>query len=123
MVKIYTYAHKRPDFIKIQYQTIIKHIKDADYEYIVFNNAIDDDKLKEQIINKCKSLNIRCIDVEMDDSINQQSGNNYSEKQFNFENNKYKYLNPNVACSYPLIWSFKTIISKEDNENIVVISE
>ena len=36
-VKIYTYSHNRPDFIKLQYETIKRHVKN-DYEFIVFNN-------------------------------------------------------------------------------------
>jgi hypothetical protein len=116
MIKIYTYAHKRPDFISIQHASIEKNVKD-DYEFIVFNNAIDDLKLSAQIEEECKKLNIKTIKVELHQDINKQSGEGYDELQFEDS----KYINPNVACSYPLIWSFKDIISKEDNENIIVI--
>ena len=39
-ITIYTAADKRPDFIHLQYETLKKYIKD-DFEYIIFNNAID----------------------------------------------------------------------------------
>jgi hypothetical protein len=117
MIKIYTYAHKRPDFISIQHDSIKKYVKDSDYEYIVFNNAIDDESLSLQIEEECKKLNIKTIKVELHDDINKQKGDGYEEYQFNSEG----YFNANVGTSYPLIWSYRDIISKEDNENLVVI--
>ena len=35
-IKIYTLSDKRPDFIKLQYETIKKHVTD-DFEYVVIN--------------------------------------------------------------------------------------
>jgi hypothetical protein len=120
MIKIYTYAHKRPDFIAIQFDSISKYLKD-DYEYVVFNNAIDDENLSSQIEKECQKINIKCIKVQLQEDINNQNFIDGSEIQFINNNGNYKYANPNVACSYPLIWSFKNIISKDDNENIIVI--
>ena len=61
MVTIITYAHKRPDFIYLQYESIKKHLK-SEYEYIVFNNSIDSVDNYNEIHNICKELNIKCID-------------------------------------------------------------
>tara|TARA_R110001592_G_scaffold103853_1_gene292367 strand:+ start:10670 stop:11497 length:828 start_codon:yes stop_codon:yes gene_type:complete len=49
------------DFIELQYNSIVKHVK-GDYEYIVFNNASS----STQFINNenmCNKLNIKCINI------------------------------------------------------------
>lgn len=114
MVKIVTYAHKRPDFIILQYESIKKHLKST-YEYVVFNNSIDDQKSYEEIKTICKNLNIRCIDVELIDELRVTQGDT------NFNGNKY--TNPNLACSYPIIWSFKKIFNEEDDIICIIDSD
>ena len=50
MIHIFTYAHKRPDFIELQYDSIKKCLR-CEYEYIVFNNAIDSKSQYDEIKN------------------------------------------------------------------------
>jgi hypothetical protein len=104
-VYILTYAHKRPDFIKIQYQSIVENVKD-NFEYIVFNNSVDDPRNREEISSICNELKIRCIDIPLDRDLEHHGG------ELNFNNNGY--INPNLACSYPLVWTFKKYLSKEE---------
>lgn len=106
-IKIITFAHKRPDFIESQYKSIKKYVK-CDYEYVVFNNAVDDEKLKKEIHEICEKINIKCIDVELEEKLRETNGEiNFTEK---------KYTNPNLACSYPLVWLWteKTFLNQEN---------
>lgn len=62
-MKIITIFDKNEDFIELQYNSIIKHVK-GKYEYIVFNNG----KTKEQankIKNICNTLGITCIRIKV----------------------------------------------------------
>ena len=74
MLKIYTYSHRRPDFIKYQIHSIKKHIKDTNYEYVVFNNAIDDASLSSAIKNECSRLGVKCIDILLEQQYNRKQG-------------------------------------------------
>ncbi len=60
-VLIFTYAYNRPDFIEIQYKTFKKFLKD-DYEFIVFNDAVDA-AMEQNIIAMCTKYGIRCIRI------------------------------------------------------------
>lgn len=60
-VLIFTYSFNRPDFIEIHYKTFKKFLLD-DYEFIVFNDAIDTN-LCEQIEQICKKYEIQCIRI------------------------------------------------------------
>lgn len=97
-VKIYTYSQWRPDFIPIQYETIKRFVKD-DFEYIVFNNGVDSPSQRKAVSDECDKIGVRCIDVELDHRLNGKGG------VFSFSGNNY--LNPNLACSYPLVWSWE----------------
>lgn len=105
-IRIITFAHKRPDFIEFQYNSIKKYVK-CDYEYIVFNNAVDDEKLKNKIHENCSKLGVKCIDVVLEDHLKETNG------EINFTGTKY--TSPNLACSYPLVWlwSDKNFIKQE----------
>jgi hypothetical protein len=105
MVTIITYAHKRPDFIYLQYESIKKHLK-SEFEYIVFNNSIDSVDNYNEIHNICKELNVKCVDVQLIEEFRVVMG------EVNFTNNRYS--NPNLACSYPLIWTFNKYLSNEE---------
>ena len=112
MIKIVTYAHKRPDFINYQYRSIKRYLK-SEYEFIVFNNAVDDINLYNEIHRICSDLNIRCIDIKLSNDLK------YIDGETNFENNKYP--NANLATSYPIIWSFKNHFNQNDNNDIICI--
>lgn len=104
MISIFTYAHKRPDFIEMQHETIQKYVK-CEYEFIVFNNAIDNHQQYSEIHSICKRLNIKCVDVQLEPDMQTTTG------VLNFNGNAY--ITPNVACSYPLLWSFKNYVTTE----------
>lgn len=63
-VLIFTYAFNRPDFIEIHYKTFKKFLLD-EYEFIVFNDAIDQ-QLCIQIEQVCAKYEIRCIRIPQD---------------------------------------------------------
>lgn len=119
-MKIYTYSHNRPDFIKLQYETIKRHVKD-DHEFIVFNNerpggdgGFDENKIG-QINDICESLDIQCIRVELDPELQYMNG----VKMFDGDN----YLNGNIACAYSYTWGWKNYISKNDCLSVIIDSD
>lgn len=110
MMYIYTYAHKRPDFIRIQHESIKKYIK-SDYEYVVFNNSIDSIEGYNEIHNICRELNIKCVDIPKDwDVINITN---------RIGSMTHGYPNANVGTSYPIIWTFKKYITDEKKVCII----
>lgn len=84
MIKIISIFDKHHDFIKLQYESIKKHIK-SDYEYIVFNNASNKD---QENLNKktCEDLNIKCIRININYS------NDPSNVAGNALNEAFKFL-------------------------------
>jgi hypothetical protein len=63
-ITIISVFDKHEDFIKLQYDSILKHVK-GDYEYIIFNNASTEEQ--SNIIKKiCEELNIECIRIHVD---------------------------------------------------------
>ena len=105
MIKIYTLSHHRPDFIPLQYESIKKYVKD-EFEYIVINNAVDNEKNSSEIERVCKDLGVSTIKVELDPSMRIMHG------EVQFDGNRY--ANPNVACSYPTQWVWKNYMLKND---------
>jgi hypothetical protein len=110
MIHIFTYAHKRPDFIELQYDSIKKYLR-CEYEYIVFNNAIDSKSQYDEIKNICHRLGVKCVDVTIDDNIAS------SLIMGNLSNNTYS--NANVGTSYPLIYTFKNYLTNESKICII----
>lgn len=72
-MKILTATVNNPLFIEMQYHTLKKYMKN-DYEFIVFNDAKEfpdftndgNINIKKEIENKCKELNIKCINLNND---------------------------------------------------------
>jgi len=62
-VTIITIFNKHEDFIRLQYESIIKHVK-GEYEYIVFNNASTEEQANK-IKKICDELNIRTIRINV----------------------------------------------------------
>lgn len=58
---LFTYAFNQPEFIVLQDRTFKKFLCD-EYEFIVFNDAIDK-KISKEIKRICKELGLRCIRV------------------------------------------------------------
>jgi len=109
MVKIYTAAHKRCDFITMQYNSIKKHVKGG-FEYIVLNNAIDCQSQSQQIYKVCKELGVKCLMVEKCSQLNVDFGKI-------FKNNGYS--DASNALYYPVTWAFQKIM--QDNDKICFI--
>lgn len=65
MDKLYivTVFNKHEDFIELQHNSIKKHVK-GDYEYIVFNNASNEEQA-HKINMICNNLNINCIRISV----------------------------------------------------------
>jgi hypothetical protein len=119
-VKIYTYTHNRPDFIKLQYETIKRHVKD-DFEFIVFNNerpggdgGYDEEKIGE-IDKICDEIGVECIRVELDPELKYLNG----IKMFEGDS----YLNGNNACAYSFTWGWKNYIANNDCLSIIIDSD
>lgn len=113
-IKIYTISDKRPDLIPIQYKSIISHVKD-ECEFIVLNNSVDDKNRFDNIQNVCNSINIKSIPVELDSEFQYMNG------EIHYDNGKY--LNPNLACAYPMIWSWQKIITEDDSISVIIDSD
>ncbi|MBU3940491.1 MAG: hypothetical protein KKH88_00995, partial [Nanoarchaeota archaeon] len=62
MIKIYTYADKRPDFIPYQFKSL-KHFLTDEFEYIVFNNATNSFN-RWKINNLCNKLGIKVYPIK-----------------------------------------------------------
>jgi hypothetical protein len=110
MIHIYTYAHKRPDFIRYQYNSILKHVK-SEYEYVVFNNSIDSVENYNEIHSICNELGVKCVDITRDSDVINVTNRLGSMT--------HGYPNPNVACSYPIIWTFKKYVTDEKRVCII----
>jgi hypothetical protein len=62
-ITIISVFNKHEDFIKLQYNSIIKHVK-GEYEYIIFNNASTNEQ-SDKITKICEELNIQCIRINV----------------------------------------------------------
>lgn len=62
-MKIITIFDRNEDFIKLQYESIIRHVK-GEYEYIVFDNARKREQ-SNKIRKICDELGIRCIRIKV----------------------------------------------------------
>jgi hypothetical protein len=70
-MKVITSVVNNPIFIEIQYHTLKKYMK-CDYEFIVFNDAKPfpdftndgDITIRNQIIDLCESLDVKCVNIE-----------------------------------------------------------
>lgn len=96
-----TISDKRPDFIELQYESIRKYIQDQDVEYIVLNNAVNNEGLRKNIDDACESIHVKCVHVVLESEYRvQKQGGCYSGNS---------YTNVQAACSYPLNWFWKDI--------------
>lgn len=114
MIKIYTLAHKRPDFIELQLKSFEKQLKDK-FEFIIFNNAVFDNNKSQYLeIHKiCKKNNLKCIDIQ---------------KKYNIIKNrnifdKNGYINASLACAYPLCYAWEEVISKTNDLTCIIDSD
>jgi hypothetical protein len=112
VISFFTIVHKRPDFIKLQYDSIVKNVI-GEFEYIVFNNAVDDSAnakmYSEQIHQACNELNIKCIDVQKDQEL--------VENYFNFYEalkDPFTYKTIQHAHAYSIMWILRKYFTTEE---------
>jgi len=99
MLKIYTFADKRPDFIQKQKMLFEKFVED-EYEFIIVNSA-SNLSLKKQIFLECEKLHLKCLDYP--------------------EINTYP---PQPACSMPIQWCWDNFIADDkSNLNMIIDSD
>jgi hypothetical protein len=113
MIKLFTVAHRRPDFIGLQFQSFQKHLQEP-FEFVVFNNAVFDiDKNNyEKIKTVCSKIGIQAIDIVRTSAIEDPCQVQESVFPSLFLPNG-TYSNANIACAYPLCWAWKTHICWE----------
>ncbi len=112
MLKIFTFAHKRPDFIGLQVRSFRQYLQEP-FEFVVFNNAAFDQHRgpHDEINRQCDQWGAQVIDVQKEPEIvdwcqaQEITGPLFHESG--------RYSNPNVACAYPLCWAWARHISKE----------
>jgi hypothetical protein len=121
MIKIYTFAHKRPDFLALQLQSFKKHLK-CEFQFIVFNNALfDHDPIHYRAIHAwCKDNDIVCTDIQRDQTLVDYIHMFDGEHAFNAEN---LYTNAVIACAYPLCWAWKHYLSKTEDKICIIDSD
>jgi hypothetical protein len=121
MIKIYTFAHKRPDFIELQLQSFRNKLKN-DFEFIIFNNAHFDlnRKIYDEIHSICKSNNLQCFDIQNDAELVLRL---QPLENVNLFNDDGTYTNSVIACAYPLCWAWEKYISKIDSKICIIDSD
>ena len=113
MLRLYTFADKRPDFIALQADTVNRYLKDH-HELVVFNNAIDSKDRFQEIERTCRALGLRTIHV----SKNRSGSHIGGERVFSIFG---RYRNPNLACAYPINWAWKRMIDENSQNAFVLI--
>jgi hypothetical protein len=90
-ISIISLVSNRPDLIELQYKSIKKYVKNIDFEYIVYNNNIENSEIYYNVFNICKTYGIIHKNVNI---------------------SKY-YGNGGIACYSALNW-----IIKQDSNNL-----
>ncbi len=76
MLKVYSIQYNKPEYIKIQFESAVRHIN-TQFEFIIIDNSIDD-STKNHIRLECSNLQIKYIDcfnkVKTKDSKSHQNG-------------------------------------------------
>lgn len=121
MIKIYTFSHKRPDFLDMQIKSFKKNLTE-DFEFIVFNNATFDIERDNYLtIHKfCKDNKIQCIDIEKDNSLIDRLQLLENVPLFNSDK---IYGNAVIACAYPLCYVWKHFFSRMDDKICIIDSD
>lgn len=96
MINIFTFSDKRPDFIKLQFDSMKKFIKD-EFKLFVFDNS-STQNLSEQIRKECKENNITVLDTIKNHS------------------------NSNTACWVPINFCLKNYL-KNDDISVIIDSD
>lgn len=110
-VLIFTHAFNRPDFIEIQYKTFKKFFLD-DYEFVVFNDAIDP-HFKQLIEEMCNKYGIRCIRIPQE----------IHELPYLPRTAGEEYQNPSCRASNAIQYSLDTLVFDHDDIAIMIDSD
>lgn len=121
MIKIYTFAHKRPDFLDLQLKSFHKNIEDK-FEFIVYNNAsFDSNKnLYNEIKKFCDDNHIEHRDIQRDRDLIEHIRSYNGEWIFNGDGT---YFNATIACAYPLCYAWKNDICKTNDLTCIIDSD
>ncbi len=100
-MKIITNVVNNPIFIEIQYNLLKKYVRGGEYEFIVFNDAKSfpdytndgDINIRNKIIETCKKLEIKCINMENDNHKEITNASIRASIVMN-EIHKYQMMNP-----------------------------
>lgn len=111
MIKIYTFASHRVDFIGLQLHSFRKHLNE-EFEFIVFNNAkLSGDPSYDGINQQCRQNGISVIDIPRVPEL--VSRCQQLESTCAIFNPSGIYSIANVAHAYALCWAWENVISKE----------
>ncbi|VVB52937.1 Uncharacterised protein [uncultured archaeon] len=113
MIKIYTFASNRPDFIPLQMRSFLKHSQES-IEFTVFNNArfdCSEGADYHAIREACSAAGVGMIDIQKDPSLIARCQS--IEVSCPLFNHRGIYSNANVAHAYALRWAWENVISKE----------
>lgn len=120
-MKLYTFAHHRPDFLELQLNSFKRHLKV--FEFIVFNNAVFDlNKNNYNEIHKwCKNNKIQCIDIIKDNNLIKNIKD--IDPNANIFKDNGTYTDAGYACAFPLEFAWKNYISKESDKICIIDSD
>lgn len=113
MIKIFTFASHRADFIPLQLYTFRKYLKE-DFQFVVFNNARYDwagGTSLNGINEECNRAGIQVIEVQKDQALLDRCQS--VEFACTMLNRQGLYSNANVAHAYAFCWAWDNIMSKE----------
>lgn len=113
MIRIFTFASHRTDFIGLQLDSFRKHLRD-EFEFVVFNNSKFDnqgDSLYNEIASTCSRLGVRCIDIQKDDNLIRRC--QAIEKACTIFQWQGRYSNANVSHAYALCWAWENVMAQE----------
>ena len=113
MIKIFTFASHRVDFIGLQMHSFRKYLKE-DFEFVVFNNAKYDwagGASYNGINEQCGQIGVSVIDIQKDKALLDRC--QQVEFSCSMLNPQGLYSNANVAHAYAFCWAWENIMYKE----------
>jgi hypothetical protein len=112
MIKIYTVAENRPDFIDLQMRMLKKNLQEG-FEFIVFNNAAlaVNGPWYREINTTSAQCGAKVIDVTRDTEL--EAKYQVLEPTGPIFTRTGLYASPNVGCAYPFCWAWDKVVSKE----------
>jgi len=119
MLKIFTFAWNRPDFIELQLRCFRMHLRE-EFEFTVFNNALFSSRHDHDRINQtCGRLGLRVIDIRRDEEEIERCGS-VGEPVFDASG---AYTSASVSTGYALCWAWRNVLSEERGPVCVLDSD